>query len=90
MSSSFLLYEQGVPLLISIAIPVKIAKDETIVAYTGGGGGFGAAVDRPPADVARDVREGYVSAQRAHDVYHVALGPDLAVLGPETAKLRQI
>ena len=30
MSSSFLLYEQGVPLLISIAIPVKIAKDETI------------------------------------------------------------
>ena len=42
---------------------------------TGGGGGYGPAFKRPPAEVARDVRERYVSIEAAKDLYGVVLDP---------------
>lgn len=46
---------------------------------TPGGGGWGDPLERPPALVERDVREGLVSAGRAGSVYGVVIGPDGAV-----------
>jgi N-methylhydantoinase B/oxoprolinase/acetone carboxylase alpha subunit len=43
---------------------------------TGGGGGFGDPLERDPARVVADVREGFVSAGAARDVYGVALAAD--------------
>ena len=40
---------------------------------TCGGGGYGPAVERDPELVLHDVIEGKVSADRARDVYRVAL-----------------
>jgi N-methylhydantoinase B len=42
---------------------------------TGGGGSYGPAFERPPAEVARDVRERYVSIGAAKDQYGVVLDP---------------
>ncbi len=43
---------------------------------TGGGGSYGPAFTRPPEDVARDVRERYVSLEAARDSYGVVIDPD--------------
>jgi N-methylhydantoinase B len=40
---------------------------------SGGGGGFGDPMEHDAELVAEDVREGYVSANVAHDVYGVVL-----------------
>ena len=47
---------------------------------TGGGGSYGPAFTRPPEEVARDVRERYVSQEAARDLYGVVVRPgDLEV-----------
>jgi N-methylhydantoinase B len=54
---------------------------EVIRIWSGGGGGFGDALERDPAAVAADVGAGLVSRERARDVYGVALsgtGVDVA------------
>ncbi|MGA3353407.1 MAG: hydantoinase B/oxoprolinase family protein [Acidimicrobiales bacterium] len=44
-----------------------------VTVETGGGGGYGSALKRPSAEVARDVRERYVSVEAAKDQYGVVL-----------------
>lgn len=56
--------------------PVSIADGERIVAHTSGGGGFGSPLDRRAELVEADVREGWITVERARDVYGVAVGPD--------------
>jgi N-methylhydantoinase B len=41
----------------------------------GGGGGYGPPLERPPADVLEDVREGYVSVDGAKELYGVVINP---------------
>ena len=54
-----------------------------------GGGGYGPPWERDPALVLEDVRNGYVSVERARADYGVALEAErLAVLPDETARLR--
>ncbi len=55
----------------------------------GGGGGFGDPRQRPAEKVAREVRDGIISAESARDQYGVAVGEDLSVDQAETARLRQ-
>jgi N-methylhydantoinase B len=43
---------------------------------SGGGGGYGSPLDRPVADVAADVRQGYVTLQAAAELYGVVIDPD--------------
>jgi N-methylhydantoinase B len=43
---------------------------------SGGGGGYGSPLDRPVADVAADVRQGYVALQAAAELYGVVIDPD--------------
>lgn len=55
------------------AAEVVLAAAESIVCWTTGGGGYGDPRERSPAAVARDVREGWVSRERAAEVYGVVL-----------------
>jgi N-methylhydantoinase B len=43
---------------------------------SGGGGGYGAPLDRPIADVQSDVRQGYVTREAAAELYGVVIDPD--------------
>ena len=55
---------------------------------TGGGGGYGDPFARDPRRVAEDVREGYVSQERARLDYGVALAADGSIDVEETRRLR--
>jgi N-methylhydantoinase B len=72
------------------AAPVRAG--EIIRVRTTGGGGWGDPLDRPVAEVARDVRWGKVSVAGARDDYGVVLDRDsdgdVAVDGPATDELR--
>lgn len=50
---------------------VEIQPGEFIVNETNGGGGYSAPAERDPSRVAHDVQEGYVSVERARNVYLV-------------------
>jgi N-methylhydantoinase B len=54
---------------------VHLVPGETIVGHTCGGGGYGPPEERDPQRVAHDVREGWISRERALRVYRVALDP---------------
>jgi N-methylhydantoinase B len=56
---------------------------------SGGGGGYGDPLERPAEQVAEDVRQGYVTAKSALELYGVVLDPDtFAVDVAATEKLR--
>lgn len=58
---------------------------------TGGGGGWGNPLERDPAAVARDVRNGFVSPESAERDYGVAVDPEtFAVDEQVTADLRSV
>ena len=68
---------------------------ETVISMSTGGGGYGSPVHRDPERVARDVREGWVTAERAGDVYGVILDPDgvvdlVATRGARSSSRRRI
>jgi N-methylhydantoinase B/oxoprolinase/acetone carboxylase alpha subunit len=67
---------------------VELQDGERIVSVTAGGGGYGPPAERDPERVRHDVVEGWVSRERARDVYRVALGADLSLDAPETSVLR--
>jgi len=50
-----------------------LAAGDVLVNNTGGGGGYGNPLEREPERVARDVRNGFVSARRAASDYGVAV-----------------
>ena len=53
----------------------KVKAGDAFILRSGGGGGFGSPLERPPESVQHDVREGYVSMAAARDYYGVALDP---------------
>jgi N-methylhydantoinase B len=67
---------------------VELQDGERIVSVTAGGGGYGPPAERDPERVRHDVVEGWVTRERARDVYRVALADDLSVDAPETSVLR--
>jgi len=54
-------------------VTVELEAGDVISVRTCGGGGYGPPSERDPELVRRDVREGKVSAERARDVYGVAI-----------------
>lgn len=55
-------------------VPVWRTKPGAVSRYiTNGGGGWGEALARPPERVLRDVRNGYVSIEKARDTYGVVI-----------------
>jgi N-methylhydantoinase B len=68
-----------------------ITAGDVVVMESAGGGGFGDPLARDPERVRRDVRAGYVSAERAHAGYGVVLTPggdvDAAATAAERSRL---
>lgn len=66
-----------------------VLKDrERIVSVSCGGGGYGSPAERDPRIVARDVAEGWITAERARLVYGVALAEDGSIDAAATGRLR--
>jgi N-methylhydantoinase B len=61
---------------------------QSILSVSCGGGGYGRPEERDPERVAKDVAEQWIDAQRALDVYRVAVRSDGAVDAQATAALR--
>ncbi|HEX2528233.1 MAG TPA: hydantoinase B/oxoprolinase family protein [Geminicoccus sp.] len=70
---------------------VTLRPGEYVVSRSSGGGGYGLPCNRAPERVLHDVREGWVTVERARDVYGVVVsgeGQDLAVDEAATAARR--
>lgn len=67
---------------------LTLKPGETIVSMCTGGGGYGRPETRDVQLVAKDVREGLVSSERARDVYKVEIDPSGAVNLDRTEALR--
>lgn len=55
---------------------VQLTGDDVFVHFYGGGGGLGDVLERPPEEVARDVREGLVTPAAARSDYVTVLRDD--------------
>ena len=60
---------KAAPPLVSKVVGVKIARGQRVRLETPGGGGYGPASERDRARVARDVRLGYVTEEKARVLY---------------------
>jgi N-methylhydantoinase B len=67
-----------------------IPEGDRLMLYLPGGGGMGDPIERDPALVARDVRDGLVSAEAARHDYKVVLSPDGTVDQQATQALREV
>jgi len=76
------------PRRLSKATALRLTRGDLIQMHTGSGGGFGDPLERDPEQVAADVRESFVSADRAREVYGVVLTDDGRVDGAATAAMR--
>jgi N-methylhydantoinase B len=66
-----------------------IPKGTVFHEIAGGGGGYGDPMKRPAAKVLKDVRNGFVSVEKARDDYGVVIDPlILSVDEEETVKRR--
>ena len=54
----------------------RVKAGDAFILRSGGGGGFGSPLERPPQDVQHDVRQGYVTLKAANDYYGVVLAPE--------------
>jgi N-methylhydantoinase B len=69
------------------ALPLE--SGDVVDLRTGGGGGFGAAFERDPEAVRRDVVDGYVTQDAAERDYGVVLDGELRVDAAATGRLRE-
>lgn len=67
---------------------VVLAPGEAIVSRSTGGGGYGPPSERDPERVRKDVVEGWVTRERAEQVYGVAVSADGTVDAERTRALR--
>ena len=68
---------------------VRLGRGDAYMMQSGGGGGFGDPRARDPERVAHDVREGYVSRERAEACYAVAVAADGTLDQERTEDLRR-
>jgi N-methylhydantoinase B len=66
----------------------RLLGGDVLVLQSAGGGGYGDPLERPPQRVLRDVREGYISRERARECYGVVIRDDLTVDDTLTATLQ--
>jgi N-methylhydantoinase B len=69
-------------------VKVTLTDGETIQSICCGGGGYGPPLERDPSRVLADVAEGWISRQRARDVYGVAIDEAMRVDEAATQRLR--
>jgi 5-oxoprolinase (ATP-hydrolysing)/N-methylhydantoinase A len=69
---------------------VSMTTDHEVVEVClSGGSGFGSALERPLAAIARDLAEGYITTEAAARDYGVVIGPDGNLDMAESAKRRE-
>jgi len=68
-TAEYVLIRDGVETRLPAKTTFDVLPGDTVSYRTCGGGGYGPPAERDPARVARDVREGKVSAARALEVY---------------------
>jgi len=72
-------------------VVLQIQDGQRVAAINPGGGGWGPAFERDPAQVAADVRNGFVSFEAARQDYGVAVSAeDFSVMVDETKRLRAV
>ncbi|MFT5131778.1 MAG: N-methylhydantoinase A [Gammaproteobacteria bacterium] len=74
--------------VLDLCARVTVAPGESLVSICTGAGGYGLPITRDCDRVARDVREGYVTKERAKNIYGVVFNDDGSVDVENTAKLR--
>jgi N-methylhydantoinase B len=67
----------------------RLLDGDVLVLQSAGGGGYGDPLERAPGRVLQDVREGYISRERAREGYGVVIRDDLTVDERLTATLQQ-
>ncbi len=68
---------------------IILEPGETVISYTAGGGGYGPPHERPPAKVDHDVEEGWITRERAREVYGVVFDEGGKIDPAATAELRK-
>ena len=68
---------------------VKLAAGESVLGFSCGGGGYGSPLEREPQRVARDVVEGWISAEHAAEAYGVVIDVEGNVDKEATEDLRR-
>jgi len=90
LAEAYLRRRSGEKILLPGSSHLVVAEGESLVSLTAGGGGYGSALKRPASRVAQDVREGWITSDRARSAYGVELAPDGSVDIEATAVLRRI
>jgi N-methylhydantoinase B len=72
----FIEHADGSRTYTSVAGQTLVRAGETWTAYSSGGGGWGNPLARDPETVRRNVRDGWISAVRASEVFGVILNDD--------------
>jgi N-methylhydantoinase B len=67
---------------------VELADGERLVSITAGGGGYGPPSEREPDRVRHDVAEGWITPERAREVYKVVVDGSLELDPDATEALR--
>ena len=67
---------------------LQIKKGTVLTTYTGGGGGFEEPLERDPEDVLKDVKNRYVTIEKAKEDYKVSITANLEIDENATTKLR--
>lgn len=90
VASAWLVDTDGTETKLPANATVVLRPGQAIRGSDSSGGGYGDPKRRNPESVAHDVREGWVSAAAARDIYGVALDDDLQVDSESTAALRAV
>ena len=72
-SARYIHIRDGVETRLGSKTTLELVPGDVVSFRTCGGGGYGPPEERDPELVLRDVREGKVSAERAREVYRVAI-----------------
>jgi N-methylhydantoinase B len=68
---------------------IILQPGETVVSHSSGGGGYGPPYERPVEKVRQDVQEGWITRERAKEVYRVVIGEHGNLDEAATSELRR-
>ena len=81
--------DDGSAITLGTSEQVLVGREQCVISYSNGGGGFGEPRRRALDRVGRDVREGWISVQRAREVYRVVVDRNGVVDKDATHQLRR-